>query len=239
MAISPKQQRFVEELLIDDNVTQAYIRAGYSAKSAPDNSYRLFNQPEVQEAIAEARKARSERAEITADMVLQRWWQIATADPNEISQHRRNACRYCHGDNHGYQWCDHAEFVTARQVADDKGKTKPTDDGGYGFDVNASPDPDCPRCNGNGYGHTFIADTRTLSPAARLLYAGMKETKDGIEAKTHDQMAALERVARHLGMFKDRVEHSGKIEVEKLTDDELAAQIAAYERGGKADGPET
>jgi len=25
----------------------------------------------------------------------------------------------------------------------------------------------------------------------------------------HDQMAALEKVARHLGMFKDRVEHSG------------------------------
>ena len=34
----------------------------------------------------------------------------------------------------------------------------------------------------------------------------MKEGKEGIELKTHDQMKALDSVARHLGMFKEKVE---------------------------------
>ena len=32
--LTPKQQRFVAELLVDLNGTQAYIRAGYSPKGA-------------------------------------------------------------------------------------------------------------------------------------------------------------------------------------------------------------
>ncbi|MGM7379091.1 terminase small subunit, partial [Acinetobacter baumannii] len=34
MALRGKQQRFVDEYLIDRNATQAAIRAGYSAKTA-------------------------------------------------------------------------------------------------------------------------------------------------------------------------------------------------------------
>ena len=34
MALTNKQQRFIEEYLVDLNATQAAIRAGYSAKTA-------------------------------------------------------------------------------------------------------------------------------------------------------------------------------------------------------------
>ncbi|OHX19562.1 hypothetical protein BI344_17815 [Chromobacterium sphagni] len=40
-------------------------------------------------------QARSRRTEITADMVLDRLWQIAAADPNDLVQYRRENCRYC------------------------------------------------------------------------------------------------------------------------------------------------
>ena len=57
----------------------------------------------------------------------------------------------------------------------------------------------------------FAQDTRTASPEARQLYAGAKVGRDGLEIKIHDQMRALELVGKHIGMFKDKVEHSGEI----------------------------
>jgi phage terminase small subunit len=68
--LSPKQQRFVEEYLIDLNATQAAIRAGYSEKTAQPASSRLLSNVMVQAAIQEAMRARSERTQITADSVL-------------------------------------------------------------------------------------------------------------------------------------------------------------------------
>jgi phage terminase small subunit len=56
----------------------------------------------------------------------------------------------------------------------------------------------------------FPKDARLLSERARRLYAGIKVTKDGIEVKMRDQDAALLNLAKHLGMFVQKVEHSGK-----------------------------
>jgi phage terminase small subunit len=53
------------------------------------------------------------------------------------------------------------------------------------------------------------ADTRTLSPKAKLLYAGVKQTRDGFEIKMRDQDKAMENVAKHLGMFVEKHEHTG------------------------------
>lgn len=48
--------------------------------------------------------------------------------------------------------------------------------------------------------------------------------KDGLKVKLHDKKGALVDIGRHLGMFKDRVEHTGKnggpIEVASLSKDE-------------------
>jgi phage terminase small subunit len=70
MALTPKQQRFVEEYLIDLNATQAAIRAGFSEATAAEQGYQLLHKTSVIDAIAEAKAARSERTQITADMVV-------------------------------------------------------------------------------------------------------------------------------------------------------------------------
>lgn len=54
-----------------------------------------------------------------------------------------------------------------------------------------------------------LADTAKLTGPARLLYAGVKATKYGVEVLMHDQMKALEMVARHLGMFSDKLTVKG------------------------------
>lgn len=68
--LTAKQQRFVEEYLIDLNATQAAIRAGYSEKTAQEQSSRLLSNVMVQAAIQEAQNKRAERTEITQDYVL-------------------------------------------------------------------------------------------------------------------------------------------------------------------------
>lgn len=68
--LTSKQQRFVEEYLIDFNATQAAIRAGYSAKTAAQLSYELLHKTLVAEAIEAARQEQSKRTQIDADYVL-------------------------------------------------------------------------------------------------------------------------------------------------------------------------
>lgn len=72
MALTPKQQRFVEEYLKDLNATQAAIRAGYSAKTARSVGAENLTKPDVQAAVEAGRKAQSQRCQIDADYVLTR-----------------------------------------------------------------------------------------------------------------------------------------------------------------------
>lgn len=69
-ALTPKQQRFVEEYLIDLNGTQAAIRAGYSPDSAREIASENLTKPAIHAAIAEARAALSKRAQVDAEYVL-------------------------------------------------------------------------------------------------------------------------------------------------------------------------
>lgn len=225
--LTAKQQRFVDEYLIDLNGAAAARRAGYSVKTARQQADENLSKPDILAAIQAAQDALSERTQITQEMVLRRWWDIATADPNELIQYRRTNCRHCHGLDFAYQWLDEAEFEQALKAAsmveNADPRTFPTDEGGYGYSRKADPKPDCPKCGGEGREDVFAHDTRHLLGAARLLYAGVKITKDGLEIKLKDQDKALENVARHLGMFKDKVEHD-------ITDDLAAAIIAGNAR---------
>jgi len=68
--LTPKQQRFVEEYLIDLNATQAAIRAGYSEKTAKSIGQENLTKPDIQKEIEEAQSKLSERTGITQEYVL-------------------------------------------------------------------------------------------------------------------------------------------------------------------------
>lgn len=71
MALNKKQQRFVEEYLIDLNATQAAIRAGYSPNRASEIGYQLLQKTTVKEEVDKAKAERSRRTGITQDRVIQ------------------------------------------------------------------------------------------------------------------------------------------------------------------------
>lgn len=82
--LTAKQQRFVEEYLVDLNATQAAIRAGYSEKTAYSVGHENLSKPEIAVAIAEAQAKRSERTRIDADWVLARLAAEADADVADL-----------------------------------------------------------------------------------------------------------------------------------------------------------
>ncbi|WP_026678207.1 terminase small subunit [Fictibacillus gelatini] len=78
--LTAKQQRFVEEYLIDLNATQAAIRAGYSVKRASEIGYQLLQKTTVSEAVARAMAERSKRTGVSQDRVIEQLAKIAFAD---------------------------------------------------------------------------------------------------------------------------------------------------------------
>lgn len=225
--MTPKQARFVEEYLIDLNATQAAIRAGYSAKTAHSIGEENLRKPEIAATLASRQAARSIRTEITQDRVLEELWAIATADPNDLVQFRRGACPKC--------WSIGPDVEEELEPQGHGGSLKRARNAAV-LVIDQDPNPGCEQCGGEGVGRAWVADTRKLTGAARRLYAGVKVTKDGLEVKMHDQAAALVNVGRHLGMFKDRVEHTGRdggpiethaaVDVSGLTLDQLRALSA-------------
>ena len=71
MSLTPKQERFVAEYLIDLNATQAAIRAGYSEKTAQQQGSRLLLNVKVQEAIAKGQNKTAAKLEITKERIVE------------------------------------------------------------------------------------------------------------------------------------------------------------------------
>ncbi|PAN87808.1 terminase small subunit [Enterobacter cloacae] len=211
--LTAQQRIFVAEYLKDNNATAAAARAGYSD---PNYGRQLITNPNVAQAIAQQQKASIARTLGCADEVLAQMWQLATFDANQLSQYRRGACRYCWGFGHHYQWRDAVEFEEKRLEAVERDRREPEDSGGYGYDHNREPNPECPRCNGDGIGQPYFADTRKLSPDAALAYSGVKVGKSGVEITAISRERMYEAVMKRLGLadseFAQRLQ---KIEIER------------------------
>lgn len=165
--LTPKQQRFVEEYLIDLNATQSAIRAGYSEKTADSIGLQLLRKTQVAEAIAGAKAERSEQTQIDSAYVLKRLVEIDQMDVLDIM--------------------------------DDNGNVKPI--------------KDWPKI-----WRQYISNIETISLEDE---AGWLK-----KIKWPDKVKNLELLGRHVsvGAFKDKVEHSGKLEIQSLSDlmDELS-----------------
>lgn len=70
MELTPKQEAFVVEYLVDLNATQAAIRAGFSKKTAESQGSRLLRNVKVLALIEKSKKDREQRTLVTADWVI-------------------------------------------------------------------------------------------------------------------------------------------------------------------------
>ncbi|WP_187305294.1 terminase small subunit [Citrobacter koseri] len=225
--LSPKVKRFIAEYLKDQNATAAAERTGYSD---PNYGRQLIANPNVAQAIAQQQKESLMRTLGSADEVLAQMWQLATFDANQLSQYRRGCCRYCWGFGHQYQWRDAVEYEEKRLEAIERKRREPLDDGGYGYNHKREPNPDCPRCNGDGIGQPFFADTTKLPADAALAYSGVKLGKHGVEITAISRERMFEAVMKRLGLadseFAQRLQQI-EIERRQLEVDKLRKELAA------------
>lgn len=201
-----KQQQFALALVADpdQNQTKAAIAAGYAEGSAAKMGSHLMTLPHVKAEVYRLLKNRAKRTNVSADAVLEMFWDIATLDRTEVVNLVRVNCRYCHGKDHHYQFA-HAEWINL----DARRKSKAS--GGSGFNQWADPNPDCPNCFGEGIEQLQSMDTSRLPDHLRRLITGMKNGKNGLELTFRDPDKALDSVARHLGMFVEKLDINMKI----------------------------
>jgi phage terminase small subunit len=172
MKLNPKQARFVQEYLVDLNATQAAIRAGYSAKTAPAQAARLLTKVNVQLAVTEGQQALAAKTGITQERVLEELAIIAFSD-----------------------------IKNYLDVDQDTGAIR-----AKSFDDATMPEN---------------ASRAVQSMTETRVIKEVKGTKDAADTemilsanatfKMHDKLKALELLGKHLGMFKERVEHSGSV----------------------------
>lgn len=86
--LNDRQQRFVEEYLIDLNATQAAIRAGYSPKTAMEQGYQLLQKTSVSLEIAKQMAEQSKRTGINADRVIRELAKMGFADIEAIEEYK-------------------------------------------------------------------------------------------------------------------------------------------------------
>jgi phage terminase small subunit len=70
--LTPKQELFVQEYLVDLNATQAAIRAGYSAKTAEQQASRLLSNVKISALVAQGKAEQLKRAGLTGDWVIRK-----------------------------------------------------------------------------------------------------------------------------------------------------------------------
>lgn len=188
--MTPKQERFVEEYLIDLNATQAAIRAGYSEKTADQQGHQLLKKASVAAAIEKARAEQSKRTQVTADMVVRELARVGFSDVRKLLT-----------DSDTLRPISTLDDETAAAVASVEIVAKP---GGVDEDGN-----------------------RMVEHVHKI--------------KLWDKNSALEKLGKHLGMFTERVEHSGPdggpIETRDMSDLEFARKMAFLLRKG-AEGVE-
>lgn len=213
---SPTDQMraFAWEYTIDFHGKNAAIRAGYSEKTARVMASKLLAREDIQAIIRERMEKIEKKTEISSERVIRETWGVATADVNELVEFRRGCCRHCYGIDYGYQRTvqemsrDRAQYELDKRRAMKKPDFDPDlyepfdEKGGIGYDARKAPNPDCQECFGEGVGMAYFKDTRTLSPEARALYAGVKQTKDGYQMLLVDKNAALEKLFKHFGLYK-------------------------------------
>ena len=184
MELTPKQERFVAEYLIDLNATQAAIRTGYSAKTAASQGARLLKHGGVARAVQAAQQARAVRTEITQDRVLQELARIAFFDIRRLYRADGSMKDPCELD------ADTAAALASIEVKEELER-------GGGEDVLQEPSTSA-----------AVSASASSAPA----HGGAPRRRRGeqvagytIKTRVFDKVATLQLAMRHLGMLNDKL----------------------------------
>ena len=82
--LTPKQEKFVAEYLVDLNATQAAIRSGYSVKTATAIGTENLRKPQIADAIAVKQGKALRKLDISVERILLERARLAFFDPRKL-----------------------------------------------------------------------------------------------------------------------------------------------------------
>lgn len=236
-----KQERFCEEFARLGNASEAYRRV-FNVQNMTDISIysgaiELTQNPIIAAQIERNVTIIKERKETmyleTVEDLLNFCREVIMADPNELIANRVGCCRYCYGEGFEYQWKDR-EYLKACEEAEAKKKPLPSPAGGFGYNFTLDPVEDCPECQGEGISRVVPMATEKLSRAGRMLFRGVKQTKEGYQVLFADKEKYFEFACRLLGAFDDRLRVDAntipKLKEIILRAEDPATAMRAYEQ---------
>lgn len=209
--LAPQREKFARLVASGNNQADAYREAYPKSRKWKDaavyaQASALMADSKVSIRVQELKAAIAERAEVKAADVLREAYNILLADPRELVGYIVHCCRHCYGEGFKYQRTA-VEFEADQRkheiaVAKEEAEGDFDPQGGIGYDERLVPNPSCPVCFGRGVGRVQIADTRKVSKQAASLYAGVKQTKDGLEVKLHSKVDVMDKLFRHFGLYE-------------------------------------
>lgn len=180
--LDAKERRFVDEYLIDLDVERAGEAAGYSPTMARSKCYQWVSNGKVKPHVFEAIQIAMAKRSARTEITADRVLR-------EFAK---------------LGFADIGDIVSwgTKEVAfgfDDEGRKLPPDQIGDAVLIRHEQAP---------FVEAIPSDQ--LPDDVRVAVSEVALTKDGLKIKMHDKAASLAQIARHLGMFKDRVELTGK-----------------------------
>lgn len=218
---SAHEDAFAREFVLRGNATAAYIASHPGVLERTKRyivrqmAWEMSNRPRVLERVRQYETAAAAATVIDVQAILEHDLAIVQGFKyaDQLMQHVRVCCRYCHGQDHKYQWVDITEYLTQLSHVEEQNEDRrarkvrelplPDDTGGYGYDPQADPVITCPKCEGYGIERTIFADTTKLEGPARAILKGIKVSEKGIEYQLHDVDKAKDRLLRATGSFGD------------------------------------
>ncbi|TNC45941.1 hypothetical protein FHG66_19910 [Rubellimicrobium rubrum] len=213
--LNPRHEHFAQLVAKGLSQQRAYVEAGFTAATpnvAAANASRLIRSHKVaarvRELCAEVGAQIAEEAGVSRDTVLQECVDIVEADARDLVGLRHTACRYCWGQGHAYHWRTRDEFEDAHAAWQQAQRTlggprlpsfvrEPSDRGGIGYSRKREPNPECPSCDGEGDVQVYV----TVDDK-HPLYAGVRQTRYGVEVILKDQLKALDMLGRITGAYR-------------------------------------
>lgn len=203
--MNERQRRFIDAYLIDPNATKAAEAAGYSKRTAGQIGDRLLKEVEIAEEIARRQAERAQQAKLTSYQVLDEIDTLASSDVGQLfdltaDDLRMLPMREWPADARRAVGSVKVKVYPMKELppisADEWQRLEDIANGkAYAFDISRAILPE---------DQIFM---RGLVERMRALYWGAFEIR---EVKLWDKNSALDKAAKHRGMFTEKVEITGK-----------------------------
>ena len=185
--MTPKQERFVAEYLIDLNATAAARRAGYSEKTAGAIGAENLAKPQILAALNKAKNAVAVRANVTVDEIVGELRNIAMADIRKAIQWGETVMVPCAPDV--------AEaFLRGAGADDDEGTPIPV----------------------KAHTPLALIPSDQIDAATAAAISEIRMTPSGLAFKMHNKVDALAKLLAHLAPIEKPAATSNVVNINQM-----------------------